>query len=148
MAMPDVPAGGSKTVAQIDATNGLKFYAEQNGLSVAAALLSTHTVGAPVVDTNGAYLGFINECDVMRVLDMGRDLWKLQAKDIMRRDRLVITPVTTIAEAAKIMEQHQVLNLPVERDGMVAYSVSRHDLLRARIGGNWEILSRDVDFDE
>ncbi|WHZ14628.1 MAG: hypothetical protein OJF52_001467 [Nitrospira sp.] len=147
MTMPDLPAGGSKTVAQIDATNALKFYAEQNGLSVAAALLSTHTVGAPVVDADGAYLGFINEWDVMKALDLGRDLWRLQAQDIMRKDRLVITPLTTIAEAAKIMEQHQVLNLPVERDGAVAYSVSQHDLLRARIGGHWEILSRDVDFD-
>lgn len=145
--MPDVPAGGRKTVGQIDATNALKFYAEQNGLSVAAALLSTHMVGAPVVDAKGAYLGFINEYDVMTILDMGRDLRKLQAQDIMRKDRLVITPVTTIAEAAKVMEQHHVLNLPVERDGVVAYSISRHDLLRARIGGDWEILARDVDFD-
>lgn len=145
--MPDVPAGGSKTVAQIDATNALKFYAEQNGLSVAAALLSTHTVGAPVVDSNGAYLGFINEYDVLKMLDKGRDLRKLQARDIMRSDRLVITPVTTLAEAAKLMEQHQVLNLPVERGGVVAYSISRHDLLRVRIDGNWEILSRDVDVD-
>jgi CBS domain-containing protein len=147
MTMPDVPAGGSKTVAQIDATNALKFYAEQNGLSVAAALLSTHTVGAPVVDSNGAYLGFINEYDVLKMLDKGRDLRKLQARDIMRSDRLVITPVTTLAEAAKLMEQHQVLNLPVERGGVVAYSISRHDLLRVRIDGNWEILSRDVDVD-
>lgn len=145
--MPDVPAGGSKTVAQIDATNALKFYAEQNGLSVAAALLSTHTIGAPVVDSNGAYLGFINEYDVLKMLDKGRDLRKLQARDIMRSDRLVITPVTTLAEAAKLMEQHQVLNLPVERGGVVAYSISRHDLLRARIGEDWEILSRDVDVD-
>lgn len=147
MTMPDVPAGGSKTVAQIDATNALKFYAEQNGLSVAAALLSTHTIGAPVVDSNGAYLGFINEYDVLKMLDKGRDLRKLQARDIMRSDRLVITPVTTLAEAAKLMEQHQVLNLPVERGGVVAYSISRHDLLRARIGEDWEILSRDVDVD-
>jgi hypothetical protein len=26
------------------------------------------------------------------------------------------------------------MSLPVERDGVVAYSVTRHDLLRARIG--------------
>jgi CBS domain-containing protein len=147
MATPRVPGGGHKTVGQIDATNELKFYAEQNGLSVAAALLSTHTVGAPVVGADGAYLGFINEWDVMKALDLGQDLWKLQAKDIMRKDRLVITPTATIAEAAKIMAQHQVLNLPVVRDGVVAYSVSQHDLLRARIDGHWEILSRDVDFD-
>ncbi|MBS0169810.1 MAG: CBS domain-containing protein [Nitrospira sp.] len=147
MTLSGSPPDGRKTVGEVEPTNALKFYAEQNGLSVAAALLSTHTVGAPVVDANGAYLGFINECDVMKVLDLGQDLWKLQAKEIMRKDRLVITPMTSIAEAAKIMEQHQVLNLPVERGGVVAYSVSRHDLLRARVGQDWEILSRDVDFD-
>lgn len=41
---------------------------------------------------------------------------------------------TTIADAAKRMEERCVLNLPVEKDGGVTYSVSRHDLLRAWIG--------------
>lgn len=65
---------------------------------------------------------------------MGRDLSKLLAEHIMRKDRLVITPSTKISDAAKMMEQHGVLSLPVERDGVVAYSVTGHDLLRARIG--------------
>lgn len=134
MTMPGVPAGGLKTVGQIDATNPLVFRAGQNGLEIALALLSTHTAGAPVVDSNGSYIGFINEFDVMNTLDMGRDLSKLSAEQIMRKDRLVITPSTKIPDAAKMMEQHRVLSLPVERDGVVAYAVSRHDLLRARIG--------------
>ena len=134
MTMPGVPAGGLKTVGQIDATNPLVFYAGQSGLDIAVALLSTHTAGAPVVDANGKYLGFINEFDVMKTLDVGRDLSKLTAEQIMRKDRLVITPSTKIPDAAKMMEQHRVVSLPVERDGVVAYSVTRHDLLRARIG--------------
>jgi CBS domain-containing protein len=52
----------------------------------------------------------------------------------MRRDRLTIDGSTKIADAAKIMEEHHVISLPVEQNGLVAYSVSRHDLLRARIG--------------
>jgi CBS domain-containing protein len=47
---------------------------------------------------------------------------------------LVVTSPTKIADAAKLMEEHYVVNLPVESDGIVAYSISRHDLLRARIG--------------
>lgn len=134
MAMSGVPAGGLKTVGQIDATNPLVFYAGQNGLEIAVALCSTHTAGAPVVDANGKYLGFINEFDVMNMLDLGRDLSKLSAEQIMRKDRLVITPSTTIPDAAKMMEQHGVVSLPVEVDGVVTYSVTRHDLLRARLG--------------
>jgi|SRR5438105_2220191 len=134
MIVAGVPVGGLKTVGQIVATNTLTFHAVQNGLAIAVALLSTHMAGAPVVDHKGNYIGFINEFDVMRALDAGKDLGKLAAEHIMRKDRLTVTPSTKIADAAKMMEEHRVLNLPVEKDGKVAYSVSRHDLLRAWIG--------------
>ena len=134
MTMSGVPAGGLKTIDQIDATNPLVFYAGQDGMEIAVALCSTHTSGAPVVDPDGRYLGFINEFDVMKLLDRGRDLSTLRAEQIMRKDRLVIPPSTTISDAAKMMEQHGVVGLPVEHDGLVTYSVTRHDLLRARIG--------------
>jgi CBS domain-containing protein len=134
MNMSGVPAGGLNTIGQIDATNPLVFYAGQDGMEIAVALCSTHTAGAPVVDQDGRYLGFINEFDVMKLLDKGRDLSTLRAEQIMRKDRLVIAPSTTISEAARMMEEHGVVGLPVERDGLVTYSVTRHDLLRARIG--------------
>ena len=134
MTMLGVPAGGLNTIGQIDATNPLVFYAGQDGMEIAVALCSTHTAGAPVVDADGRYLGFINEFDVMKMLDMGRNLSTMRAEQIMRKDRLVITSSTQISDAAKLMEQHGVAGLPVEHDGLVTYSVTRHDLLRARIG--------------
>lgn len=71
----------------------------------------------------------------MRALAAGKDLGKLVAEDIMRKDQLAVTPSTRIEEAAKRMEEHHVFNLPVmDQNGAVAYSVSRHDLLRAWIG--------------
>lgn len=130
-----IPVGGLNTIAQIVATNTLQFHAHQNGLAIAVALLSTHTAGSPVVDGHGRYVGFINEFDVMRALAAGKDLGKLVAEDIMRTDQLVVTPSARIADAARRMEEHHVFNLPVvDRNGVVAYSVSRHDLLRAWIG--------------
>lgn len=131
---PGVPVGGLNTIGQIDATNTLSFEESRNGMAVALDLLSTHIAGAPVVDGQGKYLGFINEFDVMRALDQGKDLNKLRAKDIMRTDRLTVTEATPISEAAKMMEEHHVVSLPVEKSGNVLYSVRRHDLLRARIG--------------
>jgi CBS domain-containing protein len=131
---PGVPVGGLNTIGQIDATNTLSFDENRNGMAVALDLLSTHIAGAPVIGEHGKYLGFINEFDVMRALDQNKDLNKLRAKDIMRKDRLTVTGLTSISEAAKMMEEHHVLSLPVEKDGNVIYSVMRHDLLRARIG--------------
>ena len=84
MSAEGLPVGGLRTVGQIMATNPLRFYAEQNGLAIAIALLSTHTAGAPVVDGKSKYLGFINEYDVMKELEAGKDLNKFTAEDIMR----------------------------------------------------------------
>lgn len=131
---PGVPVGGFTTIGQIDATNALCFDEDRNGMTVALDLLTTHTAGAPVVDGAMRYLGFINEFDVMRALDQGKDLSKLEAKDIMRKARITVTDSTLMSDAAKMMEEHHVLSLPVEKDGKVLYSVMRHDLLRARIG--------------
>jgi predicted transcriptional regulator len=129
-----VPVGGLKTVGQIVATNTLTFQAGQNGLAIAVELLSTHTAGAPVVDHDGKYLGFINEFDVIKALSLGRELSSLVAEDLMRIGPIAVHASTTIADAAQRMDEQCVLNLPVEKDGRVAYSVSRHDLLRAWIG--------------
>jgi CBS domain-containing protein len=134
MSTQGIPVGGLKTIGQIVAMNDLRFHAGQNGLAIAVALLSTHTAGAPVVDDKDRYMGFINEFDVMRAMDAGKDLGKLTAQDVMRKDRLGVTGATKISDAAKIMEEHHVLSLPVERDGVVLGSVTLHDLLRAWIG--------------
>ena len=130
-----IPVGGLNTVGQIVATNTLQFHTHQNGLAIAVALLSTHTAGSPVVDDQGRFVGFINEFDVIRALGAGKDLGTLAAEDIMRKDQLAVTPSTQIAEAAARMEEYHVHNLPVvDENGIVIYSISRHDLLRAWIG--------------
>ena len=134
MSVQGIPIGGLKKVGQIVATNPLTFHPDQNGLHIAVALLSSHIAGAPVLDHDGTYLGFINEFDVMKALDDGKDLGQLNARAIMRTDHLVIHGSTKISEAAKLMESNSVVNLPVEENGVIAYSVSRHDLLRASIG--------------
>lgn len=134
MSSVGIPVGGLKTVGQIVGTNTLMFRAGQNGLAIAVELLSTHTAGAPVVDDKRRYVGFINEFDVLKAYEAGRNLGSLTAEDIMRTGPVAVHGSTSIATAVQIMEEQHVLNLPVEIDGKVAYSVSRHDLLRASIG--------------
>lgn len=132
--LPGVPAGGLRKVGQIRGTNTLILHAGQNGMLVALELLSTHTPGAPVVDDRNQFIGFISEFDVLRALEAGKDLSNLTAEDIMVRERIAVTAETTIEEAVKTMEEGHLHNLPVKKDGRVAYSVTRHDLLRAWIG--------------
>lgn len=131
---PGVPVGGFKTVGQIRATNQLVFRRDQNAMGVAVELLTTHTPGAPVVDERGEFVGFISEFDILRALEAAKDLNRLTAEDVMAKDRISVTEDTSIDEAVKLMEDKRLLNLPVKRNGKVAYSITRHDLLRAWIG--------------
>jgi CBS domain-containing protein len=103
-------------------------------MGVAVELLTTHTPGAPVVDKEGKFAGFISEFDILRALAAGKDLNRLAAKDVMAKDRIAVTDDMSIEEAVKLMEEKRLLNLPIERDGKVIHSLTRHDLLRAWIG--------------
>jgi predicted transcriptional regulator len=134
LARPGVPVGGFKTVGQIRATNELVFGRKQNAMGIAVELLTTHTPGAPVVDERGDFIGFISEFDILRALEAGKELNRLTAEDVMVKDRIAVTEDTSIEEAVKIMEDKRLLNLPVKKNGKVAYSITRHDLLRAWIG--------------
>jgi CBS domain-containing protein len=134
LSRPGVPAGGFKTIGQVRATNDLVFTRKQNAMGIAVELLTTHTPGAPVVDGEGKFAGFISEFDILRALKAGKDLNRLTAEDIMVKDRIAVTDDTSFDEAVKLMEDKRLLNLPIERNGKVVYSITRHDLLRAWIG--------------
>jgi len=134
MTVQGTPAGGLKTVGQIVPTNEVKFRENVNGMDVAVELLSRHTPGGAVVDANNHFIGFIIDFDVLCALKAGKDLTKLTAEDIMVKARISIADSTSIMEAVEIMETKRLLNLPVERNGEVAYTVTRHDLLRAWVG--------------
>lgn len=134
MTMEGVPAGGFRTLGEIDGTNGLRFGPKQTALAVALELLSTHSSGAPIVNEAGKFVGFVSEYDLLRALESGQDLSKLPAETLMNREHFVADESTTISDAIQLMNEKHLLNIPVVKRGEVAYSVTRHDLLRARIG--------------
>jgi len=138
---PGVPAGGFKTIGQVRATNDLVFTQKQNAMGIAVELLTTHTPGAPVVDKEGKFAGFISEFDILRALEAGKDLNRLAAEDIMAKERISVTDDTSFDAAVKLMEDKRLINLPIERNGKVVYSITRHDLLRAWIGLGVDIES-------
>ena len=144
LARPGVPAGGFKTIGQVRATNDLVFTQKQNAMGIAVELLTTHTPGAPVVDGEGRFAGFISEFDILRALEAGKDLNRLAAEDIMVKDRIAVTDDTSFDEAVKLMEDKRLLNLPIERNGKVVNSITRHDLLRAWIGLGVDIESNNT----
>ena len=132
--MEGVPAGGFRTLGEIDGTNGLRFQAKHTALDIALELLSSHTSGAPIVNDAGSFVGFVSEFDLLGAIESGQDLSKLTADKLMNKDHYVADESTSIADAIQLMKEKHLLNIPVIKQGQVAYSVTRHDLLRARIG--------------
>jgi predicted transcriptional regulator len=133
--------GGYKTVGQIVATNALRFNAKQNGLAIAVELLSSHSSGAPVVDDHGTFIGFISEFDLLGAIESGKDLNKTTADQIMNKGHIAAHESMSITDAIKLMKEKHLLHLPVEKNGGVTYSITRHDLLRSRIGLGLDIES-------
>ena len=121
-------------MGQLVGTNDLLYPAWQDCMAIALDLLSTHTSGAPVVDGIGKFVGFISEFDILGAVESGKDLSKLKAEEIMNKQPIAVHESTTIPQAIKIMRDKHLLNLPVEKNGKVTYSITRHDLLRAKIG--------------
>jgi predicted transcriptional regulator len=134
MTMEGVPAGGFRTLGEIDGTNGLRFGPKQTALAVALELLSSHSSGAPIVNEAGKFIGFVSEYDLLHAIEAGKDLSKLTADSLMNREHFVGDESTTISDAIRLMTEKHLLNIPVVKKGEVAYSITRHDLLRARIG--------------
>lgn len=134
MGLPGVPVGGFKTVGQIAGTHSLRFHAKQNALAIALEVLSSHTSGAPVVDDIGKFVGFVSEFDLLGAIESGKDMNKMTADQIMNQDHFVVDASTSLTDAINLMKEKHLLILPVIKQGTVAYSVTRHDLLRARIG--------------
>ena len=131
--IPGTPAGGYHRVADIVATNNLKFRPGDNALDVAIEIVSTHAGGGPVVGADNEFLGFINEGDLIRALERGIDLTRATAEQIMNTSFIGVTETTPLSSVADMFQMGFRI-LPVVQDGKVVRSITRHDLLRARLG--------------
>jgi CBS domain-containing protein len=86
------------------------------------------------VNDAGKFVGFVSEFDLLGAIESGLDLSKITADRLMNKEHFVADESTTIADAIQLMKEKHLLNIPVIKQGQVAYSITRHDLLRARIG--------------
>jgi len=136
MSLHPIEVAGLRKVGEIARKSGKKIFQDQKALLVAKELLFWDIPGAPVVDGDGKFVGFISEVDILGALELGRDISQLTAQEIMVSDQIAIDRSTTIVEAVRIMKERHVLVLPLirEKEGIVTECVMRQDLLRAWVG--------------
>jgi CBS domain-containing protein len=100
---------------------------------IALQLLSGLYSGMPVTDENGKVIGVITEFDLLGQLCEGKELAKLTANDVMRKEPITADVNTPVEEVLDIMLQNNIIRLPVTEEGKLAGVVARCDILKSYI---------------
>jgi arabinose-5-phosphate isomerase len=89
---------------------------------------------AVVVDAQQKVLGIFTDGDLRRQIELGADLRKVAARDVMHANPRTIRMDALAAEAADMMEQHRItLVLVVDDAGQLRGAVNSNDLMRAKV---------------
>jgi arabinose-5-phosphate isomerase len=97
--------------------------------------MSAKGLGASaVVDADDRILGIFTDGDLRRLVEKGRDLRGLTAREVMHPDPRTIRSDALAVEAAELMEQHRITSvLVVDAQGKLCGAVNSNDLMRAKV---------------
>jgi arabinose-5-phosphate isomerase len=87
-----------------------------------------------VAGDDGRVLGIFTDGDLRRLVETGRDLRALTAREVMHAGPRTIRDDALAAEAAELMEQHRITVLLVlDAQARLAGAVNSNDLMRAKV---------------
>ncbi len=89
--------------------------------------------GVPVIEPGNHLVGIVTEIDVLKALVSGKDLHALKAEDIMTPQPVTVEETATAEMVIKQMIEHQIIRIPVVRDGRLIGMISRMDLMNQLI---------------
>lgn len=120
---------------------------------IVTTLLTRRISGVPVVNAAGEVVGLVSEGDLLRRAELGtqkrRGSWTTfftgtatlavdyvrahgeTARDIMTKGVVYVSPATSVAEIADLMEERRIKRVVVLDQGKLVGIVSRSNLLRA-----------------
>ncbi|WP_342346960.1 CBS domain-containing protein [uncultured Nitrospira sp.] len=85
--------------------------------------------GVPVIEPGNHLVGMVTEFDVLKALVDGKDLHTLKAEDVMTPNPVTVDEAATAEEIVNNMVKHQIIRIPVVRNGKLLGMISRTDLL-------------------
>jgi acetoin utilization protein AcuB len=115
----------------------------ETGILEASRLLRQHKIRHLPVVKGGRLVGILTDRDLKRVspspatslsvYEVNYLLDKLEAKEVMTKQVVSVTPKTTIEEAAKLLLAHKIGGLPVVEGGMLVGVITETDVLEALV---------------
>jgi arabinose-5-phosphate isomerase len=97
--------------------------------------MSAKGLGASaVVDREDKVLGIFTDGDLRRLVEQGKDLRGLTAREVMHSKPRTIRSDALAVEAAELMEQYRITSvLVIDAQGKLAGAVNSNDLMRAKV---------------
>jgi len=91
-------------------------------------------LGATAITDAGQVLGIFTDGDLRRLIEQGRDLRALTARDAMHRNPRVVRDDALAVDAADLMEEHRITSLlVVDANGRLVGALNSNDLMRAKV---------------
>jgi predicted transcriptional regulator len=100
---------------------------------VALQFLNGLYSGMPVTDQDGSVIGVITELDILGAVMAGKELVKITAGEIMTKKPATADVDTPLTDIVKIMEEKNIIRLPITADGKLVGIVARCDILATLI---------------
>jgi arabinose-5-phosphate isomerase len=122
----------SVRVADVMVSQAYPWLEEGATIKEAIAPLAHMRGTVPVVSEHRRLVGVLTAGDLTRLMERDQDFLTVPVHDVMTRDPKTATPDELGTAAARRMEAHGVMALPVlEADGSLVGVVHLHDLMRA-----------------
>jgi CBS domain-containing protein len=86
---------------------------ENMKIKEAAEVMSKYHIGSLVIVRNNKVVGILTERDILKAIAKGIDPRTIEAKDIMTKEVITISPTSTIEDAASLMLEKKIKKLPV-----------------------------------
>jgi arabinose-5-phosphate isomerase len=87
-----------------------------------------------VADAERRVLGIFTDGDLRRLVEQGRDLRALTAREVMHARPKLVREDALAVEAAELMEQHRITSvLVVDETGSLVGALNTNDLMRAKV---------------
>ena len=99
------------------------------GRDLAQQMLSGMYSGLPVVDASHHIIGVVTEFDLLKAITDGKDLQTVKAAEIMGRPAICVEEDDEIEMVIAKMTTHNIIRIPVVRDGKLVGLISRADIL-------------------
>ena len=87
-----------------------------------------------VLDSKGALAGIFTDGDLRRLLEQGKDLRGLTARDVMHPNPRLVNEDALAVDAADMMEQYRITSvLVLDAEGQLVGALNSNDLMRAKV---------------